>query len=309
MRTTYPVISVITPSYNQAAFLERTIQSVLLQEGEFYLDYLVVDGDSADGSLEIIRKYEGLLTEGDYPVRCKGIDYRWISEKDNGQAEAVNKGLKMAKGDIWTYINSDDLLEPGTCAAVLKVFEERPEIDVVYGFCKIIDENDRFIRMLRVKDFDLPSLWEFNIIGQQGVFLRRRVIERHGYLDQSLRYAFDYEYWLRISLDSHFYHIPRVNASFRIWKGSKTGQGELKFKEEQITVLRDYFFGKRKVFLPDELVKRRKRIFARYYGSATRHAFRERHFRKGFLYGLKAGCCYPLQLLTLSIEYLTTGFS
>jgi len=301
-------VSIVTPSYNQVRFLERTILSVLSQAGDFCLEYIIVDGGSTDGSVGIIKKYEGLLQGGSFPVRCKGIDYRWISEKDSGQAEAINKGLKMAKGEVWTYINSDDVLEPGTCAAVLEVFAEKPEVDVVYGSCRIIDENDGFVRMLRVGDFNLASLWEFNILGQQGVFLRRRVLERHGYFNQSFRYAFDYEYWLRISLGSRFYRIPRVNASFRIWKESKTGGGELKFKEEQIRILRGYFSREKKKTPPESVLKCRKRIFARYYGSAARHSFRERRFRRGIVYGLKAVLCYPIQLTALIIEYLTMGF-
>ena len=113
------IITVVTPSYNQGKFLEETIISVIGQEGDFFLDYIIVDGGSKDSSVELIKKYEALLQRGEWPIRCRGIEYRWLSEKDNGQTDAIIKGFRMAKAEVLAWLNSDDTTFPGLCSRPL----------------------------------------------------------------------------------------------------------------------------------------------------------------------------------------------
>src|SRR5574340_1418719 len=117
---TGPVITVVTPSFNQGRFIDETIRSVISQEGDFYLEYLIMDGGSTDETVDIIKKYDRLIKEGKWPVKCRGIEYRWVSEKDNGQADAVNKGFKIARGEILGWLNSDDTYLPGALGKALK---------------------------------------------------------------------------------------------------------------------------------------------------------------------------------------------
>lgn len=107
-----PIISVITPSYNQGQYIEETILSVISQEGDFQIDYLIMDGGSTDGTVEVIRKYAEMIDKNAYPHRCRGVALRWVSEKDKGQTDAINKGIRQSKGSILTYINSDDAFSP-----------------------------------------------------------------------------------------------------------------------------------------------------------------------------------------------------
>src|SRR5262245_25539695 len=125
-------ISIITPSFNQAQFIRRTIDSVLSQDGDFELDYRVVDGGSTDGTIDILKSYGDRLA--------------WTSESDRGQVDAINKGLARADGDIVSWLNSDDTLMPGALQRIVSAFEQHPETEWVHGRCPIIDEHDREVR-------------------------------------------------------------------------------------------------------------------------------------------------------------------
>ena len=129
------IISIITPSLNQGQFIEQTIKSVLFQAGNFYIDYIIVDGGSIDNSIDIIKKYDLLIKNNKYSIKCYGIKFRWFSKKDKGQTNALNKGFKMANGDICAWINSDDWYEKDVFQFIIKKFEENLEIDLIYGNC------------------------------------------------------------------------------------------------------------------------------------------------------------------------------
>ena len=183
-------ISVITPSYNQGHFIERTINSILGQEFDGELEYLVVDGGSTDSTLSILEKHKGQL--------------RFVSEKDEGLADAVNKGLSMASGEIIGWLNSDDLYYPGTLEAVSRFFSDHPECLWLYGKCRIIDEHDREIykNVTRYKNlllgrYSYGRLLTENYISQPAVFFRKKLIEEVGPLNTGLRFAMDYDLWLR----------------------------------------------------------------------------------------------------------------
>ncbi len=209
-------ISVVTPSYNQARFLRRTVESVITQSGEFDLEYLVVDGGSTDGSQDILKEYEGRL--------------RWISESDRGQVDAINKGLSLTTGDIVGWLNSDDMLLPGALERVAQVFRQNPEVEWVHGRCWIIDENDRRIRRwveaykdYRARRFSFESLLLENYVNQMTVFWRREAMEAIGPLDVSVPLAFDYELWLRLARRGPPVYIPKPQACFRWYSTSKSG--------------------------------------------------------------------------------------
>jgi glycosyltransferase involved in cell wall biosynthesis len=229
-----PSISIITASYNQAEFIERTITSILDQNYPD-LQYIVVDGGSDDGTLEILRRYEDRLT--------------WTSEPDNGQSDAINKGLRQATGDIVAFLNSDDMYPPGTLDYVADVFTSRPEIGWLTGGCQIIDADDHPIRPLiaRYKDVWLrwprrESLLVTNYISQPSTFWRRSVMEQVGYLDESLHQVMDYEYWLRLWSVAELAVVPRTLSMFRIHGESKTGQKAMLTQRyhEQLTTAQKY---------------------------------------------------------------------
>ncbi len=127
------IISVVTPSYNQGIFIERTIRSVLDQSGDFSIEYFIADGGSTDDTIQIIKDYEFRVREGDYPVRCQGVKFGWVSEKDHGQADAVNKGIYATSGEIIAWINSDDIYYPNAFSTVATFFHNNPSALAVYG--------------------------------------------------------------------------------------------------------------------------------------------------------------------------------
>lgn len=202
-----PRVTIITPSYNQAAFLEQTICSVLDQEYE-NLEYLVVDGGSNDGSQEIIQKY------------ASRIDW-WVSEKDMGQAEAINKGFERADGDYVAWLNSDDLYQPGAIRDAVKVLEGIPEASMVYGNVLSIDENGEPFNLMTYNQWDVKDLMSFNIIGQTAVFMRRSALEKAGHLDLSYRFLLDHHLWLRVAQQGPMIYVPQTWASARIHAKAK----------------------------------------------------------------------------------------
>jgi glycosyltransferase involved in cell wall biosynthesis len=228
----FPNVAVITPSYNQARFLRQTIESVIHQDYP-HIEYLIFDGGSTDGSVEIIRQYADRLAY-------------WVSERDNGQADAINRGWQRSRGDILAWINSDDTYEPGAISAVVEVFRRHPEVDMVTGDCQVIDETGRVLHSLPSGAFDIHALLAGNSLPQQGVFCRRRAVEAVGWLDADLHYVFDWALWLKLWLNgARFYHLPCILANFRIWEQSKTASdtigtslsGGLYFAKERLSVL------------------------------------------------------------------------
>lgn len=217
-------ISVITPSFQQSCFIERTVQSVLSQ-GISELEYIVCDGLSTDGSVDILKKYENSLY--------------WVSEKDAGQADAINKGIKQSNGDIIAWINSDDIYYPGALKAIQQVFENYPNVDVVYGDADWIDENDKIICSFPAKPWQYELLKQDCYICQPATFFRRSLVDRYGLLDISLHYCMDYELWLRYGKEVSFYYLPKKLAGSRMYATNKTIGNRLHHHYEVVEMLKN----------------------------------------------------------------------
>ncbi len=205
-----PLVTIVTPSYNQAEYLEETILSVL---GQTYknIEYILIDGDSQDGTLEIIKKYEKKLT-------------RWISEKDKGQTDAINKGFALANGDILGWINSDDTLLPNAVEEAVAFLQANPRIGLVYGDANYIDENSSVIGSFPAAQTDLSKLRRGYVhIPQQASFFRKNLWDQVGPLDDSFFFAMDYDLWTRLAAISELKYIPgSLWANFRLHADAKT---------------------------------------------------------------------------------------
>jgi glycosyltransferase involved in cell wall biosynthesis len=230
-------ISIITPSLNQGKFIEKTIQSVINQHYSDY-EHFIIDGGSHDETLKILRNYE---------LRTTNHKLRWVSEKDKGQADAINKGLRMATGDIIGVINSDDYYEAGTFKEIMTVFQNYPCVMWVTGDCRIVNEKGKEIqRCIRFykKVFRLLSLPMIlpilNPLAQSSTFIRKHAIKKIGYFDESLAYAFDYDFWLRLQKFYSPIILSKTLSSFRIHKNSKGKKYFREQFEEELSVLQRY---------------------------------------------------------------------
>lgn len=206
----YPHISIVTPSFNQAQFVGRTLQSVLNQQYP-NLEYIVIDGASSDGSQRVIAQVEEHLTH-------------WISEADKGQTEAINKGFRLTTGEIMGYLNSDDLLLPGALNTVADFFARRPDIDVIYGHRILVDEHGMAIgRWILPPHTSLAYAWG-DFIPQETMFWRRSIWDQAGgHLDESFQFAMDWDLISRFrSIGARFYRLPRYLGAFRVHKKQKT---------------------------------------------------------------------------------------
>jgi glycosyltransferase involved in cell wall biosynthesis len=226
-------ISVITPSFNQAQFIERTIRSVLEQHLSFLMEYIVVDGGSTDATLAILDKYKGRL-------KC-------LSERDRGQSDAVNKGIAMASGEIIGWLNSDDVYLPRTLQRVVDLFEANPARQWLFGKCLMIDKDDRPARswITAYKDyscrhFSYANLLTENFISQPAVFFRKAAFLNTGPLDLDQHYAMDYDLWLRMSRLGYPLFVDEYLASFRIQGASKSLSNFRRLFVEQYEIQKKY---------------------------------------------------------------------
>ena len=204
-----PKVSIITPSYNQALFLERTIRSVLAQDYP-NIEYIIIDGGSSDGSREIIEKYADRLAY-------------WQSQKDKGQTDAINQGFARASGEILVWLNSDDVLYPGAVGAAVSYLQKHPEIGMVYGDCDWINADDSVIGRFPAAQTDLKKLRRGYVhIPQQASFFRAALWRKVGPLDDSFYFAMDYDLWTRLASHQPLLYVQEVWAGFRLHEGAKS---------------------------------------------------------------------------------------
>lgn len=206
--TDTPSISIVTPSYNQARFLGRTVDSVLSQAYP-RLEYRVQDGGSTDGSTDVLHSY--------------GDRLKWVSGRDNGQADAINRGFAHSTGEIMAWLNSDDLLLPGTLAYVGQFFRDHPHVDVIYGHRVLIDANDQEIGRWVLPPHNAGTLRWLDTVPQETLFWRRRIWERVGGVDSSFQFAMDWDLILRfLAANANFVRVPRFLGAFRVHQDQKT---------------------------------------------------------------------------------------
>ena len=204
-----PLVSIVTPSYNQAQFLEETIQSVLAQEYPS-IEYILVDGGSTDGSLEIIQRYE------------ERFEW-WISEPDKGQTDAINKGFLRAHGEILAWLNSDDSYVPGAIAEAVEFLQTHPQVGMVYGDANLVDVQGKVIGQFPARQTNYARLRRGYVhIPQQATFFRANLWKRVGPLDPTFYFTMDYDLWVRLARVSLLHYHPRLWANFRLHGSGKS---------------------------------------------------------------------------------------
>lgn len=237
------IFSIITPSYNQGAFLAETIESVISQDGDFSVDYIIIDGGSTDNSLDIIKRYDTVLQNGNWPITCRGIRYRWVSERDNGQTDALMKGFRMANGEIFAWLNSDDTYRPGALKTAADFFRNHPDTGLLYGDAHYCDAAGTTVGKYRTDTFDLVKLASANIICQPAAFVRRSAFEAVGGLDETLDFVMDYDLWIKVGGRFSCHYTPQPLATYRLHEASKTINSDtlIRNSEESLGVTRRHF--------------------------------------------------------------------
>ena len=219
----HPLVSIVTPSYNQEDFLEETMLSVFSQTYP-NVEYILVDGGSTDGSRDIIQKYTEHLAW-------------WVCEPDQGQTDAINKGFAHASGEIFAWLNADDLYQPYAIDEAVAFLESHSEIGMVYGDALLIDKEGEHIGKFPARQIDYRRLRRGSVhIPQQATFFRASVWQAVAPLDASFYFAMDYDLWVRIAKRYPIKYLPRLWASFRIHEASKTRQADDRCYPEMLRV-------------------------------------------------------------------------
>jgi glycosyltransferase involved in cell wall biosynthesis len=219
-------VSVIIPSYNQGRFIDRTIKSIITQKNCDF-EILVFDAGSTDNTINILKSYADKI--------------KWVSETDRGQTDAINKGLRLATGDIHCYLNSDDVFYPGALQEVVKTFSQNNNIRALYGDADHIDENDKWIEDYYNESWNFKRLLELCYICQPATFWRKEITQEYGLFDDTLQYAMDYEYWLRVGSCEAFYYLKGIKlAGSRMYAQNKTLAFRTPVHREILKVARRY---------------------------------------------------------------------
>lgn len=293
------VLSIVTPSFQQAKYVGATIESVLNQAGDFLIDYIIMDGGSSDGSADIIKSFEQKLKDncqvtqidghdfyvnkpGGTEIKCAGISYRWKSERDAGQADGINKGIAVAFGEIFSFVNSDDVYEQGAFQIIADEFSRKPEFDVIYGNATYIDEHGAVIGMYPPQDINKQSINVNCVISQPSAFIKMSTLKKFGPFNKNFRNSLDYEYWLRLwHGEAKFDFIQPVLSSTRLHDLTKTKlnrmtinmesfaaithyNGHIPWKAKATFALETSFFGKLSFYLIS-FSKLLQSVFARIY--------------------------------------------
>lgn len=223
-----PLVSIVTASYNSDTHIEETIKSVLIQNYP-NIEYIVVDGGSTDGTIDILKKYEKRL--------------KWISEKDRGTEDAINKGFRIASGEIFGWLNSDDTYLPSAITKVVDFFIKYPGIKMVYGKGYFTDSSGNIIGVYPTEPFNFKRLAVSNYICHPATFVRRDVFWEIGGYSLNLRHATDHDLWIRIAQKYKVAHLPEFLATFRIHEESKSTfeRNILTGYKESLQLVRKYY--------------------------------------------------------------------
>ena len=216
------MVSIVTPSFNQGRFIQETIDSVLSQDYSS-VEYSVIDGGSTDETLDILKQY--------------GSRFYWVSEKDRGQSNAINKGWNRARGEILAWLNSDDIYLPGAISKAAAFLRDRPEFAAVYGEGYHIREDGKIIERYPTEPFNRQRLVETCYICQPTVFIRKRVLQEIGFLDEGLHYSMDYDLWFRIARRYDFGYLPEDLACTRFYGKTKTLGQKVQVHQEILEVV------------------------------------------------------------------------
>jgi glycosyltransferase involved in cell wall biosynthesis len=223
--TNLPLVSIVTPSFNQARFIEETIRSVLAQDYP-NIEYIIVDGDSTDGSQAIIQKYADRLAW-------------WVSEKDAGQADALNKGFAHAGGEIFAWLNSDDTYFPGAVSEAVAFLQAHPDVGLVYADADLTDEEGRTIGRFSSRQTDYKRLLRGSVhIPQATTFYRADLWRQVGPFDNNFFFAFDYNFWVQLAKISRLQYLPRLWAKFRLHSEGKSVRNDDRCYPDMLKVYR-----------------------------------------------------------------------
>lgn len=224
----YPLVSIITPSYNQGRFIRRTIDSVLKQKETYpNIEYVVIDGGSTDDTIEILKSY--------------GKRVRWMSQRDNGQTDAINRGLMIAKGEIVAWLNSDDTYESNAIAEVVNFFKQNPEASFVHGEGNHIDVDDNFIERYPSEKCSFERFHSSCPICQPTAFWKKKVTNEIGLLNESWNFGMDYDYWIRISKRYDLHFLPIHLGNTRVYKNTKTFNDPQKPNWESLRIISSHY--------------------------------------------------------------------
>lgn len=255
-RVKMTTFSIVTPSYNQGRFIEETILSVLSQEGDFKVDYVIIDGGSTDHTLDIIKKYEEMVGNNRYFLRCNGITLRWVSEKDRGQYHALNKGFRMANGEIMAWINSDDKYTPWAFKTALDVFHRFPSVEWITGLGTSWNSKGMMVGVNRETFFTkrlilngFYPVMKGSFIQQESTFWKRSLWEKSGAkMDEAMELAGDFKLWVDFLKHGRLYQVHAVLGGFRTHFDQKTALRKKEYREEVKRII-----GKTdRVFSPDD---------------------------------------------------------
>ncbi len=227
MRHSPLLVSIVTPSYNSLPYIKETIESVRMQDYSS-IEHIIIDGSSTDGTREYIQSQPNLT---------------WISEPDKGQSDALNKGFRLARGDIIGWLNADDIYWQSVVSMAVNFLETNPDVDLVYGDIQIIDAQSAVVGVSRSESFDLERLFVKNYINQPTIFMRRRILDALGGVNTQLHYVMDWEFWLRAGFAGFKMHYleNQIMAQFRLAPGTKSFDKTPHFHEEWLKVLAEIF--------------------------------------------------------------------
>lgn len=242
-------ISIVTPTLNQAQYITDTIESVLNQNYKNF-EHIVIDGNSNDGTLDILKSYKHI---------------RWISEPDKGAANAINKGLKLTSGDVVTWLNSDDYYDSGVFEKVNELFSLKSELDFICGNLTYIDENKNILLEDKTHNYDLDYLINYSadVVRQPSTFFTKRLLKKTGFLDEDLKFAFDYELFIRMLKITDPYFVDKNFAFYRDYENTLTRKNLRKQSLEIFKISRKYcgkLFSKlnkqnlKKLILPESFI-------------------------------------------------------